>query len=154
MRGAVTKSPWLSVLGVRDWLVLIAVHGLFAVIVFGFFVTNLWEQRARAEWLEAIRTATQVRLEGRLVEDPAFLLRMLAGVGHVRGHHSTMTHLIHVELCSGTKTTRFIVSRDSQRPTEFWVMRPGPNVFGQPQGQEAGGITSSELDVFLRERGF
>jgi len=124
-----------------------------ALLVGGVFLAlHLSEHRARVALLEVVARSSGARLNGRPVEDPAPLLRALRATVRVPSHQSAPTAPIRVEL-TGDGETAIVLARDSTRPSEFWVFRPGSNWHGDPLGQEAGRITSDELDAYLRAQG-
>ncbi len=137
----------------RDVVLVLTVLGLGVVVGGVFFAEYVSEQRARQALLEVVATSSGVRLNGQSVDDLSVLLRTLRLIVHMPAHHSSPTSPIRVDLIDGGKTTGIVVARDSARASEFWVYRPGPNWHREPLGQEAGRITSPELDEYLRRKG-
>ena len=120
----------------------------------GLLAEQLTEIHARRAVIAAAVSSTAVNVNGKRVPDPSVLLGALRGLGHIPGHHSSPTAPIRVDLLVGVDTTPLVLARDSQRPDEFWVYRPGPNWHNDPLGQDAGRIRSVTLDTFFRDRGF
>jgi hypothetical protein len=130
------------------------VFAVFGMAVAGVFIADRAdENRAAREVRQAVDNATGARVNGEEVSDPAMLLASLQLLEHVSPHHSSPQAAIQIDLLRGSTSTRIIIARDSKEPAEFWMFLPGPNRHNQKLGQEAGRITSADLDGFLRERG-
>lgn len=134
------------------WQPLMAL-ALLGIVGLVFLADWVSETRASDRVRTAVRTAEEVRLNGELLRDPARVLAALGSVHHVPAHHSGPTAPIQVDLSQGASTVQVVIARDSERPTEFWVYWPGPNWHRNELGQDAGRITSADLDEFLRAKG-
>jgi len=142
-----------SILRITDWppwVLPVFLFGMFALLVTVFLAEKVSEEHARDALLAAVGRASRVRVNGQLVATPSPFLRALQSVHHVPGHHSGPTTPVTIELEGGGPTIAVIIARDSERPTEFWVYRPGPNWHNDPLGQEAGRITVASMDSLLR----
>ena len=118
-----------------------------------FFRQRAAENDAADKVREAVASASHARVNGQDIQDPALLFATLRLLDHVGAHHSGPVGSIRVDLLNGEKVSTIVIARDSQRPTEFWVFLPGNGAIGGASGQEAGRITSRDLDSFLRSRG-
>lgn len=131
-----------------------AVLGFMALVGCGMLALYLSEQFAREALLGAVVKSNGARLNGEPVEDPSVLIRALRSMHFVPAHHSSPTAPIRIELVDhGSEVAQIVIARDSQRPSEIWVFRPGSNWHRSSLGQEAGRIMSAELDEYLRRRG-
>jgi hypothetical protein len=126
---------------------------LFAFAAFGVAVAFLSqraaEQRARDKFLFAIARAREIQLGNQRVTDPTPLFLVLRLIDHEPRHHSSPTKPIALILTDGNKASVFLLARDSERPTEFWIFQPGGSS-ESGLGQYAGSITSNDLDRILR----
>ncbi len=118
-----------------------------------FLAQRLSENRAGDRVREAVANASRLKLNGQEVQDPAILFATLRLVDHVHAHHSHPTTPIRIELLSDASSTTVSIARDSERPTEFWVFLPVPGIPETAPLVEAGRITSTDLNEFLRMRG-
>ncbi len=135
------------------WFVLAAL-GFMVFVGCGMLASYLSEHFARQALFGAVAKSTGARLNGEPVEDPSVLLRALRSMHFVPAHHSSPRAPIRIELVDhGREVARIVIARDSHRPSEIWVFRPGSNWHGTPLGQEAGRIMTAELDEYLRRRG-
>jgi hypothetical protein len=111
------------------------------------------ENLARNTLVDATAGRPRVLLNGIPVDDPSVLLIAVGQLHHVGPHHSSPGEPIRLDFVIGHDTTSINLARDSERPDEFWVYRPGPNWHHDPLGQEAGRIESPGLNGYLKSRG-
>jgi hypothetical protein len=137
----------------RVVLLVLAALGMFILVGGVFLAEHLSENRARRYLLTAVTESSGVIVNGRRLSDPSVVLNALRGIRRVPAHHSSPSAPIHLLLEGGPEPVGIIIARDSNRPHEFWVYRPGSNWHNDPLGQDAGRILSGELDGFLRSRG-
>jgi hypothetical protein len=149
LRIALSSTGWRP----RDWAILSVANGILLLVGISFLAERVSEDRARGFVLGAVAKSSRVLLNGRPVDDPTVLLEALRQIKHVTAHHSSPTVPVQLELQAGSEATGVIIARDSKRPNEFWVYRPGSNWHGDPLGQNAGRIASTDLDNFLRQEG-
>ena len=117
-----------------------------------FLLDYVTELRARRYLLAAVANSSGVRLNGEPVADPSVVLTALGGLAHVPAHHSGPTAAIRVTLMRGADSVPVVIARDSKRPEEFWVYRPGSNWNNDPLGQAAGRVISTSLANLLSQR--
>ena len=118
-----------------------------------FLADELTENHERKGLLGAVSQSSGVALDGRPLADPSTLLVALRGLKAVPAHHSSPGTPIHLALTGGQHAVEITIARDSERPNEFWVYRPGRNWHNDPMGSYAGGIVSDDLSRFLMSRG-
>jgi hypothetical protein len=116
--------------------VLLAVSILAMGTIVGsiFLAERVVETRARRDLLHTIAQSSGVALNGEWLSDPSVVLIALRGLTRVPAHHSSPTAPIEIRLQSGPDTIALIIARDSDRPQEFWVYRPGSNWHNDPLG--------------------
>jgi len=106
----------------------------------GLFFENYMEKRARDTVLSGLSelTPTATVTVNGAPRQPAPVLEALRAVHHVESHHSSPLTAIQVEVRDGAKTIKLVVARDSERPDEYWVYRPGRNYHNDPLGEFIG----------------
>ena len=153
MNGLVRKVELMDLEGPRRWLVA-AVIVIILIILVGWGLLGyeqLTEKRAREAVLSALNDLSPnagVTIDGE-ARRQALVLEALKGLKHVEAHHSYPLKPLEVEIHDGNKSIKLVVAQDSDRPSEYWVFRPGPNFHNDPLGEFLGRI---ETRTFGEER--
>jgi hypothetical protein len=131
----------------------VAVMAGMAIVGLLFLAEDVSEDRAQRELLRAVSHTSAVAVNGQPLVDPSVMLGALRGTRHIPAHHSSPTSPIHLELRDGSNSTAITITRDSDRPNEFWVYLPGSNWHNNPFGRDAGRVVSEPLGRVLLDRG-
>ena len=124
-------------------LVIFGMLAAFGVIAF----EQINEKRARENVLSALRGVSpnaSVKVDGK-PRQSAQILEALRTLHQVEAHHTSPLHPLRVEIREGGKSIDLVVAQDSERPSEYWVYRPGWNYHNDPLGEFLGRI---QTDVF------
>jgi hypothetical protein len=142
---------------VPDWALLLFVFILSIFVIGIFAIQRGSEAKARGKILAELRALPpdyRVILNGRAAEDGHILIAAIERLQSVQPHHSHPMEPIRVLITSKSKTVNLVMARDSGRPDEYWVFQPGPNLQGDPRGQEGGRVVDPQLTEYLARRGF
>ena len=138
----------------RGEVLLVSAFLIMGAFVGSWFIAEDWsERRTRDGLLAVVSRSSEVVVGGKRLADPSPVLGALRGLTHVPAHHSGPLAPLRLELLAGGDTIPVVLARDSERPEEFWVYRPGSNWHNNPLGEEAGRVRSAELDAFFRQYG-
>ena len=138
----------------RDVVLLVTVVvGFVTILVAANVAEYVIEERVRQDLRTVFSKSSTVVLNGQQLSDPSPVLAALRGITDVASHHSHATLPIHVEVKGGYGTRLIVVARDSENANEFWVYHAGWNWQHESLGQYAGRVVSSNLNVFLQNRG-
>jgi hypothetical protein len=144
------KKARLSARDRKVMALAVAFLAMGTIVGSGFLAENISETRARQYLLRAVGQSSGVVLNGERLSDPSVVLAALRRITHLPAHHSSPTDPIRITLQNGPDRVGLIIARDSDRPQEFWVYRPGSNWHNDPLGQDAGRLVSRDLDEYLR----
>jgi hypothetical protein len=125
------------------------------VLFLGFIAFVFWsdwrdETRLR-EWLlgqlNGLSTDVRIQVNGQRVPNAASFVDVLKRVAHVGAHHSHPLEPIRVEIADGSKVLSLVLARDSQVPTEYWVLVPDAVHQERSLGREAGRLTATASEI-------
>jgi hypothetical protein len=134
----------------------VAILVLGLIVIAGFAVSHSVETRAReavVRDLDGLTSPYRVTLNGRDVSNPSFIVDAIRRVAFVSAHHSGPTRPVRVEITDGTHIAQLTLAQDSERPDEFWILRPGGGISALPPfGQEDGRIHEPGLRPVLGDQ--
>jgi hypothetical protein len=103
--------------------------------------------------LSRISAQYDVAINGRRIPDAPFVIRAIRDLRDGIPHHSHPLTPMTVRVFDEKTAVEFVIARDSDRPDEYWIFRPGPNAAGDPRGREIGRVMDPQLTAYLRKLG-